>query len=213
MATISEIIELAMDTVQDDSFEDRAVMFANKAIQTVAATLKLPALTRVDVVVELDADSFSVQMPDDFSRNLFMAYHSDGTRLDLFGESFIMFRRKHNYLSATGTRANVVAINGNTLFVCPKVSTAQTLYLSYQAKPTTLGEDDTITEIPEPFASELIEAFICKECFMRLEDGIEDRKTNTEYYERRWRLALAELNVFIGADDGEPQTIFDESEI
>ncbi len=212
---VSKIIELAQDTVQDDSFANRMLGFVNRAIGNTAVKVALPALTRIDVAFPVSALTASLVLPEDYSRGLFMAFDADGRRLNVFPGSFMEFRRKHpDYLTATGTAVRAVAVLNNKLFVYPQPTQEQTVYLSYQAKPPVLSLTGKIEDvIPDPYGDEIVESFICAECFTRIEDGIEGRKTNTEYYQSRYQIALAELEAFIGTRDSEPQTILDECEI
>lgn len=211
MAKVRDIISLAMDSVQDSSFESRMLGLAGRAVGFVAGMVRLPALTVVDSPLVVAAGAKTASMPDDYNRDLLLAYQ-DGRRLNLFPESFITFRRlRPNYLTATGSQVTDLAVQGKTLYLYPAPTPGATLHLTYQGNPPAIEPGTEIDDIiPAPFGSDLVEYYLCRECFSRIEDGIEGRKVNTDYYNGQFLQSFAALEAHIGTRDSEPQTIMDE---
>ena len=209
MATVNDIIELAMDSVADSSFEDRCVGFLNQGIQHIASLVRLPDLLVSDAALIVPANTSQVNLPEDYWDHLYMVHDDSGRRVDVFRDSFFTFLRKFPKGKA-GTSIIACAPVGRVLHTYYTCQTDKTLKLFYGRRPTVLEESDDVVEIPEPFASTLLEAYVCMECFRRIEDGVEGRKTNTDHWNRTYLQGIAELISFLGIDDAEPEYVADE---
>ena len=99
----------------------------------------------------------------------------------------------------------------NSIVAVANATPGATLHLTYQGNPPAIEPGTEIDDIiPAPFGSDLVEYYLCRECFSRIEDGIEGRKVNTDYYNGQFLQSFAALEAHIGTRDSEPQTIMDE---
>jgi hypothetical protein len=78
---------------------------------------------------------------------------------------------------------------------------AATLTVHYYEAPDDLDDDtDEPTWVPEHLHRKLYVAYVCKEIFNKIEDGVEGRKINTEYYMSEFASGLLALEEAIGVD-------------
>ena len=66
--------------------------------------------------------------------------------------------------------------------------------------------------LPVHLQEALLVSFAAWKIFSLIEDGIEGPKVNTDRYDRDFHLALADLKVFLGDEDGEPVFVSDDIE-
>lgn len=211
---IEEIEEKVDDSTYDSS--DTVKSLINDAVRDIAAgvlvpgenrfTDPLPDLYTVESSFSLTNSSRSASLPNDFQRDLVKAYEDDGLGDIPILISWRRFLDKWPALE-TGSYVEGVVVRGSSLYYHPAVTT--TLEIGYYANPSTLSSDtDDPSCVPAHLQRGLIINHVCRELYSRIEDGMEGRKVNTEYYDQMFQEAVLMLDLWIG-EDGDPEYIED----
>ena len=197
-----------------DSIGLQFIGFINKAINDIARRVLLPALEKSDTV-DTVADTQYTALPSDFMhtryyKSLRRAYHTEQYYKLKIYPSLDILLRYHSRPDVTGAVRDV-AVSGSNLHYLPIPSSAETLRLHYQAKPTTLTAiDDEITEIPDSHVEDLLVNYCASECYKRIEDGTDGQKINYQSYRTEYEAALIDLIQYLGPFAFEPIDIMDE---
>ena len=197
---LSDLIDEVVDIVQDPKLgEPRAKRLLNEAYQAClyATSDPLPGLEVVAGEIKTVLDKAFAPLPDDFLRDLETVYVQDQDQKVTVLGSVQLLQSKYPGLAKTGNIEHV-AVAAGSLYYQGIPSTRYTLSLNYFRKPTLLARDmDEPSMLPEHLHRRLLVNYACKELFARIEDGMDGRKTNTAYHAAEYKLAFAELELWI----------------
>lgn len=220
--TYAEILPLLEDSqdlarkvtnkVQDASYSyDDILAVFNRCLRAISGKFLLPDL-EVLRNIETDSNQPSIPVPADYQKNLRYAHSTTQNRkIAVFG-SVIQLYRNFSVLDQTG-RVVGMAVKGRFLYYQRVPSSAEAIRINYWAYPERMrSRYQKPTCLPEHLVEPLLVNFACADIYSEIEDGIEGTKVNTTYYETKYLQAVAELEAFLGPEEGEPQGIQDELE-
>jgi len=197
--------------VQDSSFDvDDTISFINKGIKEIAGRVLLPKLEETETTVDTVVSTAYASLPNNFHRNLHYCYSNTHTRkVKIYGSLRLLYRQ-FSQLDLTG-RVMGVARRGEQLYYQRIPSSAETLRIHYYKYPTALTVQGNSPDcLPEFLVRPLMVNYVAKEIWTLKEDGENDPKTNTKYYEGKYLEALGDLISYIGPEAREPQEIVEE---
>lgn len=205
---LSELISNIESVVQDDAFNSVIITaLINEAVLVVATGIvipgrfeKTPALPDLYTVDTIDTTvgSAIASLPSDFNRDVIQVLNSDEDNIPII-PSVVKFNR--DYPEQDAGEVIRCAVLGKRILYRDIPSSAETLTVHYYSNPETLSaEDDEPTEIPLTLHRKLIVGYVCREIFNRIEDGIEDPKTNTVFYDAEFQTGLTALQLELGVD-------------
>lgn len=183
--------------IQDESYSrEKIVQFLNDGLIFIANTLRPQALTRIfipfqtvegDAPTPLPADLLFphiLSVFDDDDNPVFLTTHLTDIDHTLRG------RRK----------AVLLGMDGAYLF--PVEERGVLLRLTYVSRPQEIEEDDDTTTaldfLPEPHGRQALVAYVCREIYNEIEDGIDGKKVNSEGYHEDFVRALSGVQDIIG---------------
>lgn len=209
--TSQTLADDVLDNVQDGSYswEDVIKLF-NSCLYELAGEFFIPDLEQWGDVYT-DPGVNHVPLPANYMRNL-RYVHSvthNRPRLKIHGSVIQLFRWYSN-LDREGP-VRQVAIKGRQLYYQLVPSTAEQLRINYFAYPERLRRrDDKPTCLPAHLIEPLLIAYACKELFNKIEDALEGPKPNTSHWNKEYEKAKANLSLFLGPEEREPQDFPDE---
>jgi hypothetical protein len=167
----------------------------------------LPELSSSGTVT-LAVDTQSVALPVTYHRNLFFVTDSSGYKLTLMN-SHTEFLTKYPKLEAGETRNYIV--KGLSLYYAP--AKAQDITVNFYRLPVDMTDDGTSEPdgVPVHLQERLLVSHVLYSIFAEIEDGMQGRKSNTDYWYSRHQAALTDLERMIGPEDREPMNISDTS--
>jgi len=210
---LKELVQEIIDIVQDSSLKEPSVQgLVNEAILRVATDLSVPLPDlETSETVETIADQAYLAMPVGFNRDLFFCHNDTIERRVKIHDSLELLAVKYPTMDEAGSVVDV-ARRGRRLYYQGIPDSVQTLRLHYFMSPSRLtdvtGANDP-SWIPEQFHRRLLIAYPCKTLFARIEDGVEGRKVNTDFYEAEWQKGLIDLAYFLGPRARDPVKIHD----
>ena len=211
--TLNELVQKVQTAIQDPSFSEAQITgYINRGLFEVAGAVQLPELYKFESITT-DVDNPFTALPSDFMRDVvFIHSQKNGGRLTV-EVSHIKFLKLYPGLDRTGGGIARASVKGSMLFYQPVPSTPDTLTVHYHRKPDMLAEgSDEPDCLPAHLQEALLVSFAAWKIFSLIEDGIEGPKVNTDRYDRDFHLALADLKVFLGDEDGEPVFVSDDIE-
>lgn len=194
VATLRTEIE---NIIQDASWDDDDILgFLNDGVNELAEELLLRDLFTNDTVTT-STSSGSVSLPSDFHKKLVKVFSSSQEQELTIVESFTEFMEEYGYSMIDDEDSGDVQLvcpMGSSLYYQPIPSSADTLTLYYYRTPTQMSADsDTPDGIPCYYKSPVLVPYVCAKVFEQLEDGIEGRKVNTEYFTTKFERAKSKL--------------------
>lgn len=204
---LSELVTQIQDAVKDSAYTSAIITaLINEASQAVALgvlipgryerTPPLPALYTTGVVATA-ATGIST-LPVAFQRDVVMVVDTSSEEIAIYA-SARKFIKDHPEVTAGSVYA--CAVMGNRLIYRDVPATSVNLTAHFYTAPTTLTADaDEPTWIPLHLHRKLLVGYACKEIFNKIEDGVEGRKINTEYYTGEFASGLVALEEAIGVD-------------
>jgi hypothetical protein len=198
MATGADLAERVLAIVQDDSFDEDAVLVHfNACAKKIAERYILPGLDTEGTVVTA-IDSWSVAAPTNFQRNLYFAAGPNGKQLSILNSRQEMLAFTGNNPAKTGSRVEAIALVGDRILYAPIVpDAAQTLSIFYQRKPTVILDSTEINLLPG-FTEEqddMMVNFACWKIYSSIEQGLEGAKVDTGYYSALFMGAFDQLRL------------------
>jgi hypothetical protein len=204
---LSKIVSEIQDVIQDSAYSSNAITaLINEANQAIALGVMIPGryertpplpdlYTTGTVTTETTG---IVTLPSDYQRSLVMVVDSNDVKIPIKA-SAREFLKDHPETGAGDVY--VCAQMGKRLLYRDIPSAAATLTVHYYAAPDDLSDDDDEpTWVPEHLHRKLYVSYACKEIFNKIEDGVEGRKINTEYYTSDFASGLIALEEAIGVD-------------
>ena len=218
---LTEMIAEVRNVVQDSYWTDNMITaYLNQGLKIVATGVMInetsrltPPLPDLYTTVTLAATAIGagmVDMPTNFDRRLEMVVNADGDAISL-DPSFKRFLIK-NPKKATGAVSSCCQHGGNFLYRdIPSVS--EELILHYYSVPPTLttGTDEP-TCLPEILHKPVIVGYACVQIFNQIEDGIEGKKVNAEFWLNEFRQGLFNNLSLISSDESLPDFYIDSVE-
>jgi len=190
--------------VDDGSYTSTDVIsYINKALNEISGRFLLPELEAEDTVDTTVDQNYSA-LPSNFQRNLHYCYSEDNNREVKVYKSFRLILRSVGVIDQAGYVVGV-AVRGGNLHYQRIPSAAETLQIHYYKNPTVIsGVDGSPSCIPQQLGRALLVNYCCKEIFSLIEEDTDGKKPNTDKYEGKYRVALAELSMFIGDEASLP---------
>ena len=196
MLKASQIADKVLDIVQDPSFDISTVLAELNAFAAhITSRVLFPALEAEANVVTVTTAA-SVNLPDNFQRNLFHCRNATGQPVTVLTSKAQLARRCGNDLAQTGTRTIGVAPAAPLLWYAPIPAVAETLTLSYHRKPDVITSASTLSFLPDGF-DDLAINWVCWKLYARIEQGTEGNKTVWAYYSNLDLGMLEELRLSI----------------
>ena len=196
MLNASQIADKVLDIVQGPSFDISTVLAELNAFAAhITSRVLFPALEAEANVVTVTTAA-SVNLPDNFQRNLFHCRNATGQPVTVLTSKAQLARRCGNDLAQTGTRTIGVAPAAPLLWYAPIPAVAETLTLSYHRKPDVITSASTLSFLPDGF-DDLAINWVCWKLYARIEQGTEGNKTDTSYYSNLYLGMLEELRLSI----------------
>jgi hypothetical protein len=201
MATAGELIEEISDIVLDSRYdEDMILVMLNKAMQYVASMLILPDLETSATVTTI-ASVNTLQLPDNFHRNLFRVTATDQAahpgEIKLFGSVAALASHFGGTLTETGNRVTAVAPSGKSLVYAKIPEQPESLTIRYHRLPVDMTSDIDEPDGLPPAYFEILLHRVCYNIFSRIEDGTEGDKVNTNFHYRQMMAMLDYLERYI----------------
>jgi hypothetical protein len=207
--------------IQDGSYTAAQITtILNRGVIQIAGGILLPGFTAVSPpLLDLyDSDTVNtsttlpyVALPSDFQRNLeLVASAAQDAEIRLY-DSWKKFLKAYPNLNETGDSVEACVVHRGRLYYQPIPSSSEALTVHFYRKPVAMSAtSDTPDGIPDHLAYDALTAFAAKEIYKLIEDGIEGRRGNYEYYMAEFIKAMLEITHFVGWD-GVSLTYEDES--
>jgi len=214
--TFEELVNEVMDVVQDTTWDAANIQNRlNRALQVVAKGVLLPGKHQLspplpELYTYDDIDTVAgvamCNLPTDYQRDVVQVLNAVNDNIPL-EKSFTKFLGDNpDQVSGAVNRA---AVYGSRLLYRDIPATAETLTVHYYKNPTTMvNSSDEPTCLPEALHRSILVGYVCMQIFDLIEDGIEGRKINTEYWTRQFHEGLMDLEVLV-EHDGTPMYIID----
>ncbi|QLA17703.1 phage adaptor protein [Desulfolutivibrio sulfoxidireducens] len=194
------IMEIA-DMVRDPSVTEAHILrLLNRALLDVAGRVGLPGLVAENTVVVEPGES-STDLPADYHHGLTeVVCLTTRRRVRLFSSL-------RELDGPAGPRVRVhpsalvlaVAQSGSRLYVRPVQSVPAVLLARYFRLPRPMEADtDKPDGLPPHLAPELLVSRVCRDLFEGLEEGLGEKKVQTERFAARFAAAMADLAAFVG---------------
>jgi hypothetical protein len=183
METASAIVESVLNTLQDPSLDDDAVLAKmNECARWLSSRIIFPSLETTTVVKTVTTGN-TIPLPVNFQRNLF----SVDAGSSYSGISILNSRNQiADYcggpamVSKPGRVRYVAAIKPNLMYApIPVVATDMTI--GYHRSPDKITASSTIDFIPEGF-EDIFKHYACWKLFNDIEQGMEGAKVDTNLY-------------------------------
>lgn len=207
--TFKEMLDYITAAVQDSSFTEEQIRSKiNGAVKKVAQGMMIPGRHEISpplpvlyasATVQTVSNQNVVALPDDYCRGLKQAVSEE---LPLaISDSLPVFRGRYPVMEPGGVRC--VCVAGRKLFYAHVPETPATIAINYYRVPDLLVQDNDLPDcIPDVLHEELICGEVCRQIYAFIEDGMEGRKANTEYYTGVVSKAIGEIELHVGIDQG-----------
>lgn len=210
---LQEMVHEVRNIVQDPYWTDQLIInYINQGLKIVATgvllsrvelTPPLPELFNIDTVTTGDSGGGVVSMPSDFDRNLNMVVNESGESLSL-DPSFKRFALR--YPKVGEGSVHTCSQHGKRLFYRDEPASPETLTLHYYRVPDLLvDEDDEPDCLPEILHKPVLIGHACVQIFNQIEDGMEGKKANAEFWMNEFRQGLFNNLSLIAGDEKLPQ--------
>lgn len=199
MATVETLTAQVIDIVKDNAYDEDAVLeLLNAGLVDCTSRVLVPDLETSGEVTTSTLNY--VLMPDDYQRNLFhvafAASENLPRKIELCNSPAQLMRMTRGMFGQQGANVVAVAPAGKAMLMyAPIPVTAQTLEVHYYRKPDALVDDEDVPVLPD-FCHQALVHFACKALFAIIEDGMEGKKTNTDYHQGRYDDFLIMLEDF-----------------
>lgn len=183
--------------IQDESYSrEKLVQFLNQGLMFIANTLRPQSLTRIFIPFQTIEGDEPTPLPEDLLFPHILSVFDDADDP--------VFLTTHltdvDHISRSRRRAMVLGMDGAYLF--PVEDRGMLMRLTYVSKPRVVEEDDDDTTaldfLPEPLGRQAIVAYVCREIYNEIEDGIDGKKVNSEGYHAEFIRALSGIQDIIG---------------
>lgn len=207
---VQSLSDLVKDKIQDTSYtHDVIVALFNRCLRRVSGRHRLEELETHEQVLT-DPRASSIPLPANYQRDLNYCHSISHNRKIKVHGAVVQMYRQFSQLDQYG-RVIGVAVKGRELFYQRVPETAEILRIRYYRYPDRLRDRyDKPTCIPEHLVEDLLVNYACWKIYSEIEDGIEGTKVNTTYYKGEFREAEAELSMFLGPDEDEPEEFPEE---
>jgi hypothetical protein len=195
--TLGRIFNLVEQGVQDPSFtrEEHILPLVNDFTSEVCSLLPLPMLQVTDdILIEADSLLDYVDLPDEYGRDLFIAFNNTNGRAVNIRANVRTIERLHH--DSRQGHVTDIAVAGRRLYYRPIPDVDQDLTVTFYRIPVliddALDEDQAIDGIPSEYNLVAVD-FVLMKLFAVIEDGMDGRKINTERYTEQYGMGLARL--------------------
>lgn len=182
---VANVIASIQRKVKDGSYGDELVLsMINNAILFIVNTIRPQSLVRPMVEITTITGGSPTELPDDMlfpyiiavmdSDSLPMHFSTRMTDLDFLQSTSSPVSRKAALFGYGGIYLFPVEDRGEKIFV--------TYLVSPEEIPTTTSLTDSFSFGPAPFVQDAVIAYVCREIYGEIEDGIDGRKVNTDKY-------------------------------
>jgi len=207
MPTLSNIRTEVITTLQDSSITDDSIdLLINEAICLIADTVLLPELESSGSV---DSGSVSyVQIPTEwaYSRNLYGCYSSDRIVPIRNSMSAVWWDFPRIEFGTDIGNIEVVVLKGSRIYYYPIPKVPTSIFCKFYKSPDTLVNDDDVPNcIPTSLHRPLLVGYALWKLFALIEDGVEGRKVNSDYYKGEFYEALDMIDNFIDNGQSRPE--------
>jgi len=193
------LIDDVVRIVKDDSYEREFILdLLNKGHLEVAGVVLMPGLANGFDDVDTDPDENSVELPEDYHRNIYLAT-SNGVKLKIYSNIGIMLSDGYMGDMTAGSLLAVTVLAGNLFYQQVPVE-ATTISLRYYRKPALIADSTTSlldslegTEQKSPDLEEALVSYAVKKIMREIEQGLEGAKVDTDFYEAKHKDAVARL--------------------
>ncbi len=207
MPNLEELRDAILLTVDDPSLDEDIVnSLINEGLRDVAARVLLPYLETSDTVSFTDESS--IALPVDYDHGLFFAA-AGGEKVHIATSMKLLTRRfPSSSFGLPGVNDKYVCARGAVLEIRPVLTSDVVIH--YYGIPAPLAKDTDIpVSLPTNKQRRLLHSFACKELFSDIEDGMEGRTVNTDKFDRRYEIALVELDRQVKSGQSRPEPIRD----
>jgi len=198
-----------LNIVQDSSYEGRVLPFLNRGLLEVAKRFNLASLDASQTINCL-ATQDQVDLPDDYMKTVYFV--SDGKnrigRPSLY-YNLGLFLQKHPDRTIAGPIVDV-AINNAALLYTGREDKDLTIRYFTAPVPLVKNSDKPIC-IPEHLQEPILVNYAAWKIYDLIEDGIEGKKTNTNYYFNLYMMNSADLEMY-SINLAEPEYIQDTAD-
>jgi len=199
------ILKVDSDDVEDD--REQVLKLINRAHGYLTNHILLPGLADGFATVSTVVDDYKVDMPDDYSRGLFLArtnvngFEKDLTIVETLAEIVSVYPNL-SFTADIGS-VNIVAAQRNTLYYYMVPSTVTEIGLFYHRKPTPM--EDVYTSYPDGLTetgvddeawNEALIYYACWKLFAKIEQGLEGKKIDTSYNANVFNDMVDQLELF-----------------
>ena len=210
--TGDQLATIVLGKLQDDSYEASDVLDKfNTCLKELAGNFLLPEL-ETDEAVTTNTSLSYMSLPSSYHRNLFKCYSTTNSRWITVYKGLRLMLGCFSVPDRSGSVVGVVA-KGRSLYYQRIPSSEESLKLFFYKLPTVLTLKTTPSELPEHLAEKLLVNYALADLFAEIEDGSEGNKVNTAFYQGKYEQAKAELAVFLGEEQKEPEGIPDELDL
>lgn len=200
------VAEVAAIVADPDVSEAEIARCLDRGLLAAAGEARLPDLA-AEAGLELAPGQPFAVLPADWQHGPTHAFLLPGRRKLRILPGLAALRLRSGGRAARGP-ARLVAPAGGRLHVWPVPAAPCVLEVGYFRLPDPLaGPGDKPLCLPPHLVAPLLVNFACRELFERLEEGTDQRKTQTTAYARRYEAALAELLRASGPVQDEPVDI------
>lgn len=204
MATGAALAAIVLRIVQDDGFDEDDVLYQfNQCANYLSSEFILPALDTQGTVTT-DVDTWSVDVPADFQRNLYEVLDSNNRPIGILDSRKPMLAYCGGDIDRTAARIERVTVIGGKLIYWPINVTAEELTLFYQRKPSAITALGTIDLLPSAFADsdQFFVNYACWKLFEQIEQGLEGTKVDTNYYMALFTGMVDKLSLHLNKESG-----------
>jgi hypothetical protein len=204
--TTHSLADTVLEKVQDGSYDWPFVVgLFDDCLLELAGDFLFPDLEET-ADVPTDPGVGYIRMPANFHRELRYCHSISHNRKIAIKGSVIQLYRDYSKLDQSGV-VRGVALKGRNLYYQRIPASAETLRLNFYRYPDRLlSRYDKPTIMPYNLARKLLVHYACREIYDEIEDGIEGvQKINTKYHDSRYQRAKAQLDMFLGPEEREPQ--------
>lgn len=194
----SDIIAKVADKCLDSSFSDEDILaLINEARGQIADDYDLPNLITT-ATVTTTSDANAVALPDDYHKGLFYVSSSNqrrriGSRIGDYHNIDTLLKLYPN-LDTVGQITHAVVDGKNLIY---QGQAEDTLTLRYYKLVEDIADTEEPSELPANMHLPILMNYCLREIYDDIEDELEGPKTNTNYYDKRYQVALPKLQMFI----------------
>lgn len=204
MATGTELADIVLNIVKEDEYDDDSALYQfNQCAEYLSQKFIIPSLDQQGKVTT-STSQWSIEVPEDFQRNLYAAIDSNGHSIGILDSRKQILRYSGGDISRVGSRVERVAVVGDTLLHWPVSSSSEELTLFYQRKPSKITMNDKVSLLPGAFvgSDSIFINYACWKMFERIEQGLEGQKVDTQYYQALFIGLVDELELYLKKESG-----------